>query len=170
MLTPLFLNVGQIWASTDFETFQISREQAGTPMPPFELKTLKGTVVRSTSLKGRLVLLNFWATWCGPCKDEMPALGRLQEQLHDEDFQLLTITSDLQPEAIKAFLNILSVDFPVLLDETQDVSRTYMAQALPLSVLIGKDGRIIGRAMGPRAWDDLAMIAFMKLLLSQSAR
>ena len=139
-------------------------------MPSFELKTLQGTVIRSASLKGRLVLLNFWATWCGPCKDEMPALGRLQERLHDEDFQLLTITSDLQAKAIRAFLSMVNVDIPVLLDETQAVSNAYMARALPLSVLIGKDGRMIGRAMGPRDWDSPSMIAFIQRLLREPAQ
>ena len=167
LLMCLFLNTGSSWASNPLDQLRISQEQAGTLMPPFELKTLEGNVLRSASLKGRVVLLNFWATWCGPCKDEMPALGKLKQRFNKKDFLLLTITTDLQPKAIKAFLNILNVDFPVLLDHTQEVSQVYMARALPLTVLIGKDGRLIGRAMGPREWDSPASIALIAHLIDE---
>ncbi len=136
-------------------------------MPPFELQTLDGTSVHSSSLRGNVVLLNFWAIWCGPCKDEMPALGRLQQRFKEEDFLLLTITTDQQPKAIRAFLNMLNVDFPVLMDDTREVSVAYKARALPLTVLIGKEGRLLGKAMGPREWDSPASIALIKHLINE---
>ena len=136
-------------------------------MPPFQLETLDGTMMQSASFKGRIVLLNFWATWCGPCKDEMPSLGKLSDRFKGQDVQILTITADLQPEAIKAFLKILNLDLPVLLDATQRVSRDYMARALPLTVVIGKDGKLIGRAMGPREWDSQTAIALIEHLLDE---
>ncbi len=136
-------------------------------MPPFKLQALDGTHVRSENLIGKVVLLNFWATWCGPCKDEMPALGKLTQRFKQEDFFLLTITTDVQPKAIRAFLNILNVDFPVLLDPTQEVSHAYMARALPLTVLIDKNGKLIGKAMGPREWDSPASIALITQLINK---
>ena len=170
ILSVLLLGLGllctsQSLASTPFDQLRISRELAGTIMPPFELQTLDGTSVRSSSLRGKVVLLNFWATWCGPCKDEMPALGRLKKHFEKEDFLLLTITTDQQPHAIRSFLNILNVDFPVLLDDSREVSVAYRARALPFTVLIGKDGQLLGKAMGPREWDSPASIALITQLL-----
>ncbi|MGB0909752.1 MAG: TlpA family protein disulfide reductase [Nitrospirales bacterium] len=136
-------------------------------MPPFELQTLDGTHVRSANLKGKVLLLNFWATWCGPCKDEMPSLGKLSQRFKQEDFLVLTITTDIQPKTIQSFLEILNVDFPVLLDTTQEVSHAYMARALPLTVLVDKDGQLIGKAMGPREWNSPASIALISQLLDK---
>ncbi len=158
------------WASNPIDQLRISRAPAGTDMPRFELKTLDGTLVRSSSFLGKVVLLNFWATWCGPCKDEMPSLGKLKNRFKEEDFLLLTITTDLQPKAIQTFLKILDVDFPVLLDHSQAVSHAYMARALPLTVLIGKEGQIYGKAMGPREWDSPSAIALIKHLIDDPAQ
>jgi len=165
LLTMLSCITGLSWAATPFEQLRISRELAGTPMPPFELKALDGKLINSSTLKGRVVLLNFWATWCGPCKEEMPSLAKLKHHFRNNDLCLLTITADLQPEAIKAFLKILKVDFPVLLDKTNDVSHAYMARALPLTVLIDQEGKLIGKAMGPRQWDSPEAIAMLEDLL-----
>ncbi len=165
LLTMLIFSTGLSWAANPFDQLRISRELAGTPMPPFELKALDGKLLHSSTLKGQVVLLNFWATWCGPCKEEMPALAKLKHHFSNKDFLLLTITADLQPEAITAFLKILKVDFPVLLDRTNEVSHAYMARALPLTVLIDQEGKLIGKAMGPREWDSPEAIAMIKHLL-----
>ncbi|WP_447968890.1 TlpA family protein disulfide reductase [Nitrospira sp. M1] len=168
LLTMMGFPTALSWAANPFDQLRISRELAGTTMPPFTLEALDGTQVHSSQLKGQIVLLNFWATWCGPCKEEMPALATLNQHFSNTDFLLLTITADLQPEAIQAFLNILKVDFPVLLDKTNAVSHAYMARALPLTVLIDKEGKLIGKAMGPRDWDSPDAIAMIEHLLETS--
>ena len=165
ILVSLFLGVGHSHAANPIETLRLSREHAGTPMTHFVLPTVEGQIIRSEDFAGRVVILNFWATWCGPCKDEMPALARLDQRFNQEDFLLLTITTDLQTQAIKTFLEILNIDIPVLLDEHQEVSHAYMARALPLTVVIDRDGRLIGKAMGPREWDSPASMALIQQLL-----
>jgi thiol-disulfide isomerase/thioredoxin len=134
-------------------------------MPPFSLTTLDGRSVHSKDLKGKVVLLNFWATWCGPCKEEMPSLERLRRQFTPQEFALLTVTTDLQREGIKLFLSHLGLGLPVLLDEDKETSAAFMVRGLPTTVLIGQDGTVIGRAVGPRDWDSPDAIALVASLL-----
>ena len=98
----------------------MSRLPVGIMAAPFELTTLDGNVVKSSELAGKVVLVNFWATWCGPCKEEMPSLARLQKQLDPTQFALLTVTTDLQRQGIAHFLSQLGVSLPVLFDENQE--------------------------------------------------
>src|SRR5262249_45464575 len=135
---------------------------AGSMSAPFELTTLDGKVVKLSELVGKVVLINFWATWCGPCKEEMPSLARLQKQLDPTQFVLLTVTTDLQRQGIAHFLSQLGVSLPVLFDEDQDVSRSFMVRGLPTTIVIARDGALVGRAVGPRAWDSPEAVAFMQ--------
>ena len=144
---------GPVWAEDPLAAMKIARVTPGTVAAPFDLKSLDGTSVQLAEMKGKVVLVNFWATWCGPCKEEMPAFERLRQKLDPERFALLTITTDLQREGIKHFLANLHVQLPVLFDENQDVSQAYLVRALPTTVLIDERGILVGRAVGPREWD-----------------
>ncbi len=148
-----------------FQAMQMIRMPAGMTVAPFVLRTLDGQVVDSTSLAGKVVLLNFWATWCGPCKEEMPSLDRLRRRLDPRHFAVLTVTADRQHDSIRTFLTGLGVSLPVLFDEDQEVSRSFMVRGLPTTVLIGPDGRLAGRAVGPRAWDSPEAVALLQDLL-----
>ncbi len=151
-------------ADDPLAAMKIGRAPAGTAAAPFELRSLDGRTVQSHELAGKVVILNFWATWCGPCKDEMPALERLRRQLDPSRVVLLTVTTDLQREGIKQFLATMDVRVPVLFDEDQDVSRAYMVRALPTTVIIGRGGSLVGRAVGPREWDAPASLRLMQQL------
>lgn len=139
-----------------------------TESPEFSLKTPDGSVISSQTLKGRVVLANFWAPWCEPCKEEMPALKRLHAALADEPFELVAITTDSRREAIIGFAKSLGLSFPILLDEQKDVSDALLVRGLPTSILIGKDGRILARAVGPRAWDSPEMIRLIRSVFQSS--
>lgn len=151
-----------------YSALKLSRPSAAATAATFDLKALDGEFVRSKDLAGKVVLLNFWATWCGPCKEEMPSFERLRQQLDPARFSVLTITTDLQPEGIKQFLKQLRVDVPVLFDEDQEVSRSYMVRGLPTTVLIGKNGAVIGRAVGPRVWDSAEAVALLRQLVESA--
>lgn len=152
-------------ASDPFVSLKMSRFPSGSLVPPFELTTLDGKVVKSSELAGKVVLVNFWATWCGPCKEEMPSLARLQKQLDPAQFVLLTVTTDLQRQGIAHFLSQLGVSLPVLFDEDQDVSRSFMVRGLPTTIVIARDGALAGRAVGPRAWDSPEAVAVMRQVM-----
>lgn len=143
----------------------LSRVAAGTEVPRFALSGLDGTSMDSDSWRGKVIVVNFWATWCGPCKEEMPALGRLHQALDPKEAAVVTVTTDLQPDGIRAFLGQLGLKLPVLLDAEQDVSRSFMVRGLPTTILIGKDGREVGRAIGPRDWDSPEAVALVRTLV-----
>lgn len=151
--------------SDPFAALRVTRIHAGQPVAAFDLQGLDGGTVRSKELAGKVVLLNFWATWCGPCKEEMPSLARLQSQFDPTQFQVVTITTDRHPQGIKQFLQHLGIDLPVLFDEREDVSRSFMVRGLPTTVLLTQDGRAIGRAVGPRAWDSDESVALVRYVL-----
>ncbi|SLM47814.1 putative Thiol-disulfide oxidoreductase [Nitrospira japonica] len=153
--------------SDPFAALRVTPSAARAPVMPFDLTTLDGRPVRSQDLAGKVVLLNFWATWCGPCKEEMPSLARLQTRFDSAQVQILTVTADRHPQGIRQFFDQLGISLPVLFDEDQEVSRTFMVRGLPTTVLIGPDGRVSGRAVGPRAWDSDESIALMRHLLEE---
>lgn len=159
------VSAGPAFASDSFVSLKMSRLPAGSMAAPFELTTLDGKVVKSGELAGKVVLVNFWATWCGPCKEEMSSLARLQQQLDPTRFVLLTITTDLQRQGIAHFLSQLGVSLPVLFDEDQEVSRSFMVRGLPTTVVIARDGTLVGRAVGPRAWDSPESVAVMRQVM-----
>jgi thiol-disulfide isomerase/thioredoxin len=152
-------------AGDPFVSLKMGRLPAGSMAAPFALTTLDGKVVKSSELAGKVVLVNFWATWCGPCKEEMPSLARLQKQLDPAHFVLMTVTADVQPRGITHFLSQLGVSVPVLFDEDQEVSRSFMVRGLPTTVVIGRDGTLAGRAVGPRAWDSPEAVAVMRQVM-----
>jgi thiol-disulfide isomerase/thioredoxin len=167
LLATMLSLISIVWAGPSlagdpFVSLKMSRLPAGSMAAPFELTTLDGKVMKSSELAGKVVLVNFWATWCGPCKEEMPSLARLQKQLDPAHFALLTVTTDLQRQGIAHFLSQLRVSLPVLFDEDQEVSRSFMVRGLPTTVLIARNGALVGRAVGPRAWDSPEALALMR--------
>jgi thiol-disulfide isomerase/thioredoxin len=130
-----------------------------------ELHPLDGPVVDPAALRGKVVVVNFWATWCGPCKEEMPSLERLQRAFAPSQVQVVAITTDQQEQAMRAFAKSLGLSFPILIDQSKDVSAAFGVRGLPTTIIIGPDGHLRGRAVGPRQWDGDAAIAFLKSFL-----
>ena len=148
-----------------FAAFGVTHVTPGAQETAFDLKALGGATLGSQELAGKVVVLNFWATWCGPCKEEMPSLARLQSQFDPAQVRVVTVTTDLYPQGIKQFLDHLGINLPVLFDEDQELSRRFMVRGLPTTVLIGRDGHAIGRAVGPRSWDSRDSIALLRQVL-----
>jgi thiol-disulfide isomerase/thioredoxin len=152
-------------AGDSFAALGVNRMPAGAPLAAFDLQSLDGHALTSQDLMGRVVVLNFWATWCGPCKEEMPSLARLQSQFDSEQVRVVTVTTDVYPRGIKQFLDHLGISLPVLFDEDQEFSRRFMVRGLPTTVLIDRHGRAVGRAVGPRAWDSRESAALVREVL-----
>ncbi len=110
--------------------------------PDFVLKSASGKNVRLSELKGRVVMLNFWATWCGPCAEEIPYLNELHKSLDPYDFELLGINLDQDQSKAKHLARKLNVNFPVLFDTEKEVSRSFDIKAMPTTIIIDRAGKI----------------------------
>jgi thiol-disulfide isomerase/thioredoxin len=117
--------------------------EATAPLAPdFTLRALAGPNLRLQEQRGRVVLINFWATWCGPCRQEMPLLERLHQKYRSSGFVLLGVNVDDDPRNAASVAAKLGVTFPVLLDTDKAVSRLYDLKAMPTTVLVDRDGRL----------------------------
>jgi peroxiredoxin len=143
----------------------------GSPAPAFQLESLGGgDAVRLSDHRGRVVLINFWATWCKPCEDEMPAMERLYAELRDEGFELLAISVDDDIGSVADFQGRLSLSFPILLDPDKRVSQDYQTYRFPESFLVGPDGVVVERYIGPKPWDARAYVERIRRLLDGDRR
>jgi peroxiredoxin len=135
--------------------------------PAFQLASLDGDQVTLESLQGRVVLVNFWATWCKPCEDEMPAMGRLYDALKNQGFDLLAVSVDEGTEEVRQFQDRLELPFPLLLDPDQAVAERYQTYRFPESFLVDREGVIVERYIGPKDWDSPAYLERVRALLAE---
>ncbi len=121
--------------------------------PGFSLPDLAGTTVRLKTFRGTLVLLNFFATWCGPCREEMPGMERLYRAHRDQGFAVVAVNLHESAKTVRPFVQELKLSFPTVLDVDGAVGRAYGVRALPVTFLVGRDGTIVWRAIGGRDWE-----------------
>ena len=140
-----------------FTRFQIVRPRTAVKAEPFEALPLNGGRPSLADYRGRYVLLNFWATWCEPCKQEMPELEALYEALFAKNVVVLAVSMEESAEKVSRFLETSPFRFPVYADPEGKVAHLYGVSSIPLTYLIRPDGMIEGRALGPRAWNDPAL-------------
>jgi len=122
--------------------------------PDFTLRDLQGKDIALSSLKGKVVLLNFWATWCPPCKAEMPAMNRLYHEIKARGFEIIAVSTDNSLSTIRDYLAKNRVDFPILHDEKKSVSKQYRVFSMPTTFLIDKNGTIVEKFYGEYDWTD----------------
>ena len=119
----------------------------------FDLADLAGEIHSLQNYRGSVVFLNFWATWCGPCRTEMPDLQELHDELGDQaDFAMLAINLQEDAAQVRRFAGELELSFQILLDTSGETSAAYGARTLPMSYIIGQDGSILARIIGVREW------------------
>jgi peroxiredoxin len=137
------------------------------PAPAFALASLDGKTVRLQDYRGQLVALHFWATFCKPCRKELPALDQLSREFADRGFAVLAIAVDRDhPQAVENFVREHAIRLTVPLDPGGEVRKQYEIDALPTSYLIGPDGRFVGRVVGERDWTSPAFKALIGELAS----
>ena len=130
--------------------------RTGSLAPEFSLPVAEGRDVSLSALRGRVVFVNFWATWCAPCREEAPSLERLYESLRGEGLEVLGISIDSeQDEAeVQRFARDLGLTFPLPRDPDKRVYAAYQASGVPETFLVDRAGRILERFVGPQDWDD----------------
>ena len=126
------------------------------PADDFTLPMLGGGTFRLSEHRGKVVLVNFWATWCPPCLEEMPAMERLWRKHKDAGFLLVAISVDADPQKVVPFAAQHTLTFPIAFDAKMAVAERYGVRALPSSFILGKTGDLAGLALGPRHWDNKA--------------
>ena len=137
--------------------------------PGFVLPDMEGEQHALQDYRGRVVLLNFWATWCPPCRREMPALERLYQQLGEEGLVVLAVNQWEDPDHVFAYTGELNVfpSFPILFDPDSSVAERYGVKGLPSSFLLDRDGRLRYRAIGGRAFDHPEVERTVRALLGE---
>ncbi len=128
-------------------------ELIGKRAPDFMLKDVNGANVSLSSLKGKVVLINFWATWCPPCLSEMPSLNKLYRDYRNKGLIVVAISTDRSVTYVKDYLRNKSLDLPILMDSDGKVFRQFKAFSLPTTFLLDKNGVIIQRYLGEEEWD-----------------
>lgn len=139
--------------------------EVGNRAPDFALQTLDGEKIALSDFRGKRVILNIWATWCPPCRAEMPDMQKFYEQYKNERVEIVAVNltrSERQPEHVARFIQEYGITFTVVLDEKGEVSRQYEAQAIPTSYLIDSRGIIRKKMIGPMSYDWL--VDQMKLI------
>jgi peroxiredoxin len=139
------------------------------PAMDFELQDMDEQKIKLSDYKGKVILLNFWATWCPPCIREMPSMERLHKQVDAEGFKVIAINQMEDADQVFAFTGQLEVDptFEILFDTTSSVSRDYAVRGLPTTFLIDKEGRIRYRAVGGREFDHPEVIKIIEQLMAE---
>ncbi|OFV97511.1 MAG: hypothetical protein A3F68_11540 [Acidobacteria bacterium RIFCSPLOWO2_12_FULL_54_10] len=139
----------------------------GDVVPAFTLRDEQGQVVALSDLKGKIVVLNFWATWCPPCIEEMPSLNRLSELYAERGVEVVAVSVDEDPDAYREFLRTNEIAFRTLRDPSRRTSELYGTYKLPESYIISKDGLLLNKIIGAADWTSQEMISYFDGLLAQ---
>lgn len=160
------------WANQD----RLRPVEVGGPAPDFSAVDLSGTPRSLADYRGKVVLLNVWATWCAPCKEEMPSIQRLWESIEDNDFQVLAVSIDRAPEnddrtnplggKLRAYADSLGFTFTILHDPSGEISTIYQTTGVPESFVLDREGMIHRKITGPMAWDAPQNVQLIQRLLA----
>jgi len=155
-VVPLVLLIGWgTWLAASTGLFAPARARIGEPAPAFALADLDGRPIRLADLRGRPVVVNFWASWCGPCVEEFPLLGRALDRHHDQGLAVVGIVFNDHSESARAFMTRMGARWPAAMDPGGELAAGYGIFAPPATVFIGPDGIVRGRQIGPFSAADL---------------
>ena len=165
IVVVLILAYGTLTRMSDVKAGNLP--QVGQPLADFALTDLKGNTVQLSALRGKVVFINVWATWCQPCVDEMPTIERLYNQLHARGLEVVTVSLDpLGAQVVEPFMRRYQLTFPVLLDAKSQVERLYGTTGVPESFIVDKQGRLVEKVVGPRDWSSPQVLAMFERLMA----
>jgi peroxiredoxin len=151
--TPVHAQAG------DSDSKHTLTEITDTPTAPaFTLEDIDGNKVSLADYSGKVVIVNFWATWCPPCRYEMPSMQRAYETLKQDNIEMLAVNVGEGSETIFAFTADYPVEFPLIMDKTSAVTEKYNVAGIPATYVVGPQGKLLYKAIGSREWDHPAII------------
>lgn len=139
----------------------------GAPAPDFTLEDLQGNAVTLSKYRGKVVFLNFWASWCPPCRAEMPSMDRLYEVYGTKDFVMLAVNIEQDVDAVRAFVRQHEHSFPVLLDLEAKAQGLYDVYRFPETYLIDKQGQIVEHYIGARDWSSVDFLKKINTMMKE---
>lgn len=156
LVIPLLLFFGLpvlAFASSERPAISPQVVRAGSPAPDFTLENMQGETVNLSQLRGKVVIVNFWATWCPPCRQEMPSMEVLHQTFKDDDLVLLAVNVEKSGrKAVAKFLQDSPYSFPILLDDKQQVQNLYSVFQYPASFIVDRNGIIVKKVIGAVHW------------------
>ncbi len=159
-----FVGTSQVWAIPPIPWE--ADELIGNEAPDFRLPDLEGAEVSLKQFRGKVILLNFWATWCPPCKAEIPSMSDLNRKFQDKGLVILAVSSDRSKKQVRRFLKKTPVNFTILHDPKNKISNMYKVFALPTSLIIDRDGIIIKKVLGAYDWNSTKSFDIFRPLLN----
>ena len=171
LMLVLSIPLGQLHAEilSPELSHELNRLETPVPAPGFSLKDIDGHSQALADYQGKVIMLNFWATWCPPCRREIPSMDSIYQDLGDQGFVVLGINEFEDPDHVFAYMGQLEVfpSFPVLFDRDSRVSQLYGVKGLPTTLLINKHGQVVYRAVGGRDFDHPEVRTIVRALLSE---
>jgi peroxiredoxin len=151
------------------ETFDEEKSSVGYLAPPFTLRNLEGNHVSLHSFRGQVVVVNFWATWCVPCRIEMPSFENLYRRFRSEGLTVLAVSLDKgADQKVRDFVEEYQLSFPVLLDSEGKAEKRYPSISIPFTFVIDKTGRVVARVDGAKNWESDETFAAIEYLLKKN--
>ncbi len=164
VLIYLLATGSQTWAAGLMDPIGGKPKAAG-----FNLEDTKGDKVSLEDYRGKFVLLNFWATWCAPCREEMPAMSNLHDEFNGESLEVIGVHVGPSLAGVKKFLEAVPVTFTILIDKDMSLAN-WGVQGLPTTFLINPEGKLVYKAVGEREWDSPEMVSFLKNMVAKYER
>jgi len=159
----------QSFYDSQLELEKIPLNSKPRPLNPVSFVNETGETLDISAWRGKVVLLNIWATWCVPCREEMPTLDRLQKQLGGKHFEVAALSIDQGGvEKVRKFYNQINIDqLKIYVDDSMSATRSLGVIGIPATLLLAPDGQELGRFVGPADWDNPKMISFLESVITQ---
>ena len=167
----LIMTVGCLLAALIHSSAQAAGQLEPYPeevtAPSFSLQDTRGSLHESDDYRGRVILVNFWASWCPPCIQEMPGLKRLRQKLNGQPFEVLAVNVGERKYKVWKFAKLVSFDLPILLDTGKDTFNSWEVEVLPTSFLVDANGRVRYRVQGDLKWDSEEIVELIVTMINE---
>ncbi len=168
VLAILVASLISAWLVLQIKNPAVGLQAINKKAPDFTLVDMEGNEHTLSQYSGRVVMVNFWATWCPPCREEMPSMQRIWKLLQGDGFVILAVDIGETAEEIEPFVMEYDIDFPILLDPDSKVATAWSARGLPTTYLVDRSGNIAYRAIGGREWDSELILQTIKKMLAEN--